>query len=99
MIFLQINKETKEVVGYSSIQMNANDIEIELKGIDERFFKMPFFFNYIDDELVFDEERYNQYKIRKQNHLTNEQKLGQKCSDLEIQLMMLQQMIMQQSMK
>ena len=96
MIYIQINSETKEIIGYSSSQMNLNDIGVDTTKLEERFFNIPFFYNYVDGEIIFDEERYNHYKIKKANRLTNEQKLGQKCSDLEIQMMMLQQLIMQQ---
>lgn len=97
MIYVQIEQETGQVIGYSSAKMHENDILVDVKNLEDRFLNMPIFYNYIDGSLIFDEERYNLYKIRKQNRLTDQQRLGQKFSDLEIQLLMLQQMIMMQS--
>ena len=100
MLYVQFEQDSGQVIGYSSNKMHENDIIVNVDDLEERFFTMPIFYNLINGEVIFDEERYNLYKIRKENNLTDQQRLGQKCSDLEIQMLMLQQMLMmQQQMK
>lgn len=95
LLYIQINNDTKEVIGYSTSKMHDEDIIVDSNNVENRFMNMPMFYNYKNKKIVFDEERYNNFlNKKKKNILTNEQKLGQQISDLEIQLMMLQQLLM-----
>lgn len=96
--FIQIDGKTKFVKGYSSSKIDDSDLEISGETLNERFFNLPMFHIYdeVSNTFSFDEGAFNKYKKEKENRLTNEQLLGQKCSDLEIQIMMMQQMMQQQ---
>lgn len=94
ILYVQIDETTNQVIGYSSNKMHDEDVKIDTNDVEDRFLSAPVFYNYVNGELVYDEERYDLYIKRKQEYLTTEQKLGQKCSDLEIQLLMLQQTIL-----
>lgn len=95
LLYIQINNDTKEVIGYSTSKMHDEDIIVDSNNVENRFMNMPMFYNYKNKKIVFDEERYNNFlNKKKKNILTNEQKLGQQISDLEIQIMMLQQLLM-----
>lgn len=96
ILYVQINKNTNQVTGYSSTKMQEDDLVIDSKKLNDKFLSMPIFFNYIQEQemLIFDDNRYKEYMDKKQEvELTNEQKLGQKISDLEIQIMMLQKLL------
>ena len=92
MIYIQVG-EDNYVEGYSSNRMYESDLLIAIEELEERFFNSPIFYKVTEDQLIFDEDKLRDYKMKKKNRLTNEQKLGQKCSDLEIQLMMMQQLL------
>ena len=94
MLYIQIEEVTKQITGYSSTRMSKEDIKVDIKNLDERFFNMPMFYNFVDGQIVFDAERFNLYKVRKANRLSDEQRLGQQMSNIEIQMMMLQQMLL-----
>lgn len=98
--YIQLDKN-KRVKGYSSSKSSIEDLEFEEESLTEHFLTAPFFYVYSEEtkKLIYDEAYHKKQKEKKKNRLTNEQKLGQKCSDLEIQMMMLQQLLMQQSMK
>ena len=96
MVYIQISNDGY-VIGYSSNKMHETDLELEKDSLEERFFNLPMFYKIVEENLVFDEEKLENYKKEKENRLTNEQILGQKCSDLEIQMLMIQQLMMQQT--
>lgn len=96
ILYIQINKNTSQVTGYSSTRMHEDDLIVDSNKLNDKFLNMPIFFNYIQEKemLIFDDNRYKEYMDKKQEvELTNEQKLGQKISDLEIQIMMLQKLL------
>ena len=93
ILYVQIDESTNQVIGYSSTKMHDNDVKVDGDKVDSKFLSVPIFFNYIDGKLEYDEDRHNLYLQKKANRLTDEQRLGQKCSDLEIQLLMVQQMM------
>lgn len=93
MLYIQIENVTNQIIGYSSTRMSEEDIKVDIKSLDERFFNIPMFYNFVEGKVVFDAERFNLYKVRKANRLSDEQRLGQQMSSMEIQMMMLQQMI------
>lgn len=100
LLYIQINNDTKEVIGYSTSKMHDEDIIIDSNDLEDRFMNMPMFYSYKNKKIVFDEERYNNFlNKKKKNILTNEQKLGQQISDLEIQIMMLQQLLISNNKK
>lgn len=100
LLYIQINNDTKEVIGYSTSKMHDEDIIVDSNNVENRFMNMPMFYNYKNKKIVFDEERYNNFlNKKKRNILTNEQKLGQQISDLEIQIMMLQQLLISNNKK
>lgn len=100
LLYIQINNDTKEVIGYSTSKMHDEDIIVDSNNVENRFMNMPMFYNYKNKKIVFDEERYNNFlNKKKKNILTNEQKLGQQISDLEIQIMMLQQLLISNNKK
>lgn len=100
LLYIQINNDTKEVIGYSTSKMHDEDIIVDSNNVENRFMDMPMFYNYKNKKIVFDEERYNNFlNKKKKNILTNEQKLGQQISDLEIQIMMLQQLLISNNKK
>ncbi len=100
LLYIQINNDTKEVIGYSTSKMHDEDIIVDSNNVENRFMNMPMFYNYKNKKIVFDEERYNIFlNKKKKNILTNEQKLGQQISDLEIQIMMLQQLLISNNKK
>ncbi|GAA0071792.1 hypothetical protein UT300003_33170 [Clostridium sardiniense] len=94
--YIQID-ENKKVTGYSSSRNSEVDLEFNLEDLTEEFLNMPWFFVYEEstNQLIYKEEIQKEEQEKREKRLTNEQKLGQKCSDLEIQLMMMQQLIMQ----
>lgn len=96
--FIQINKETKVVIGYSSSKMNDSDIEMKEQELTEKFFNLPLFHRYDEksNSFIFDEVVKQEILNSRKKVLSNEQKLGQQVSSLEIQLMMLQQMMQTQ---
>lgn len=93
MLYIQINETNKQVIGYSSSQITENDIIVDEGKLSEDFLSMPIFYNYIDDKFVYDKKRYNDFMLTQENQLTNEQKLGQQISNLEIQVLMLQKIL------
>ena len=100
LLYIQINNDTKEVIGYSTSKMHDEDIIVDSNNVENRFMNMPMFYSYKNKKIVFDEERYNNFlNKKKKNILTNEQKLGQQISDLEIQIMMLQQLLISNNKK
>lgn len=100
LLYIQINNDTKEVIGYSTSKMHDEDIIVDSNNVENRFMNMPMFYSYKNKKIVFDEERYNNFlNKKKRNILTNEQKLGQQISDLEIQIMMLQQLLISNNKK
>ena len=100
LLYIQINNDTKEVIGYATSKMHDEDIIVDSNNVENRFMNMPMFYSYKNKKIVFDEERYNNFlNKKKKNILTNEQKLGQQISDLEIQIMMLQQLLISNNKK
>lgn len=96
--YIQVNAEGV-VLGYSSSKTpNVDEIEMEKDKLSEDFISLPFFHRYDSSTNTFTlDEALRQAKIKeKNNRLTNDQRLGQKLSDIEIQMFMMQQ-IMQQS--
>lgn len=97
--FIQINSETKVVIGYSSSKMNDSDIEMEEQELTEKFLTLPLFHRYDEatNSFIFDEVIKQKILEARNNVLSNEQKLGQQVSSLEIQMLMMQQMMQMQS--
>ena len=93
--FVQIDMLTNKVTGYSSNRVAEEDVEVMEEALSERFLSLPHFHTYDKEANIFtfNEAEFNSYKTEKANRLTTDQMLGQKCSDLEIQLMMMQQMM------
>lgn len=95
--YIQVNAEGL-VLGYSSSKTpNGDEIEVDKDSLSEEFLNLPFFHRYKEDtnEFILD-EALRQAKIdEKNNRLSNDQRLGQQVSNLEIQIMMMQQMMQQ----
>lgn len=77
IFYVQLDKVTNIVLGYSSSKINENDIEIEEKDLEERFLNSPIFYVYIEDESRFEfrEELREKYIKEKESRLTDKQKI------------------------
>lgn len=66
--YVQIEKDTNKVVGYSSSKMYDEDLEFEDELLDERFKGSPFFYIYNVEKKTLDysEDLYNEY-LKKKN--------------------------------
>lgn len=100
-LYIQLDK-AGVVLGYSSSSMGgASEVIKESSNLTEKFLAMPFYHRYDPkaDSFVFMEELRQEFIRLESEHLTSEQKLGQKLSDLEIQVLMMQQMMATQQPK
>ena len=95
-IYIQIDKETNNVTGYSFSYTDENDIKIDIEKIDQKFLNVPLFYKYDDktNSVVFNKTLKEEVE---QDHndkpLTDIEVIAQSLSQSQIEIMMLKKQI------
>ena len=82
--FIQVDKKTKRVTGYSSTQSNI-DIEVEIDNSNNKFedlLKNPLIFKFENNVFIKDIEYQNKLIKEKQNRLTDDKKINKLTKEL-----------------
>lgn len=95
ILFIQIEEETNKVVGYSSSKMHDTDIEVKESELEENFLAIPIFYKYDKEtgKFVYSEECKQEVMNKKEESLSDIEKLAQNQSQTELELMLLKQQL------
>lgn len=94
LYYVLVNKETNRVEGYSS-SSNPNGLflEVEVGFLEDDLKNHPFSYIYKNSKFILDEKFKNEAIKKRASFLTDIQKLGQKNSDLEIELICIRALV------
>lgn len=77
VLYVQLEEDTNNVIGYSSNKVNDTDIEIVETEVEERFLNTPIFFRYNEgiEKFEFSEELKNKYIKEKEERISDSERI------------------------